>query len=439
MSRRHVLAGVLVALASSSSLRAQIPFPKDLLPTRTALARLGLEQQWMSVVPLFGDERLQAISMAEDLLFAQTNKGYFHAFNAESGQLIWTARLGTQSIEAQGASLNSFAVFVTSMDSLYALDRATGHPLWVAKLLAQPSSSTAADEDRAMVGLVNGKIYAYDLKMKDPKSGKIKLADKPIEAWNWQTGAAVRTRPLPAGRIVVFGSDDGKVYVGLADERKMLFRIATGGAIGTGFGTIGTRLLLVPSADTVFYGVDVLSSKVLWTFPTGTPIGQEPMVGDQDVFVVNSVGLLSSIDPNNGSVHWTTSTKGGRLLAIGSKRIYLESHDDDLFIIDRATGQMIADPKSTRDRVGLNLRPYELGITNRLNDRLYFGTTSGMVISLRELGQTKPRLLRDPKALPFGYIPPEGISLAPTGPTIAPEAVPPAEGADAPAPGDAPK
>src|SRR5208337_5355302 len=44
---------------------------------------------------------------------------------------------------------------------------------------------------------------------------------------------------------------------------------------------------------------------------------------------------------------------------------------------------------------------------------LYLGTDSGMVLCLREIGATQPRLLRDPKALPFGYIPPEGIKLTP--------------------------
>jgi hypothetical protein len=47
-----------------------------------------------------------------------------------------------------------------------------------------------------------------------------------------------------------------------------------------------------------------------------------------------------------------------------------------------------------------------------------------LVLCLREIGATEPRLLRDPKALPFGYIPPEGIK--PTPPPV-PAAETPAE------------
>jgi outer membrane protein assembly factor BamB len=138
MSRRLVLAGALVALLWGSPLRAQLPFARDLVPTRTSLARLGLEKQWLAVIPVVGDERVVSLSMADDLVFVQTNKAYFHVLNAESGQLLWTARLGTQTAKARPASVNSFAVFVTNLNTLHALDRKTGHPYWVKTLDTLP-------------------------------------------------------------------------------------------------------------------------------------------------------------------------------------------------------------------------------------------------------------------------------------------------------------
>ena len=63
-----------------------------------------------------------------------------------------------------------------------------------------------------MVGLTTGKIYAYNLKIKDEK-GNESVLTTPMEAWNWQTGGPMLTRPLPAENIVAFGSADGKAYV----------------------------------------------------------------------------------------------------------------------------------------------------------------------------------------------------------------------------------
>ncbi len=442
MSRRIILAWVILAASGLPSAWAQRPFASDLIPKRTSLERLGLERQFMAVVPVVGDERVLGISIAPGLLFAQTNRGYFHAFDSESGQFLWTARLGEASGRSRPASANSFEVFVTNMNKLYALDRKTGLEVWSQVLGDLPSSSTACDEDRVMVGLVNGKVYAYGLTVKDKEKKNTLISDRPVDLWNWQTGGPVETRPLPMTKIVAFGSDDGKVYVALSAERVMLYRFATGGAIGAGMGTLGTRLLLVPSADRNLYGLDVLTANVRWTYPSGAAIDQEPMVADQDIFVVNKEGLLTSLDPDNGSPRWTNSTQGGHLLAVGPKRVYLESHDGDLFIVDRATGQIVADPQATLKRVGLNLRGFEFGWTNRLNDRMYFATKGGMIICLRELGQTKPRMLRDPKELPFGYIPREGLlkELNPKRTEEPPptEEKPPAEG-EAPAGAEVPK
>jgi outer membrane protein assembly factor BamB len=431
MSRRIILACIFVVSAGLPA-RAQVPFARDLLPTRTALTRLGLERQWMAVVPLVNDERVMSVSMGGDLIFAQTSRANFHAFQAETGQHLWSAILGNQTGRSLPASVNSFAVFVTNMNQLFALDRRTGKGIWVHELGTLPSSPTTCDEERVLIGRNDGKIYSYDLTYKDGNTKRI--SDRPIAVWNWQTGGVIETRPLAAGKFVAFGSDDGKVYVSLSDERTMLYRLATGAPIGAGLGTFGTRLLLVPSEDRNLYAMDLFTGDVRWSFPAGAPITQEPMVAGNDVYVVNSAGQLSLLEPNTGSARWTSSTQGGRLLSIGAKRIYLESHDEDLFVIDRATGQIVADPRATFERIGLNLRPYEFGLTNRQNDRLYFATASGLILALREVGQTTPRLLRDPKALPFGTIPKEGVS--PT-PPLAPPAEPaPAPGEEKPAPAE---
>ena len=53
-----------------------------------------------------------------------------------------------------------------------------------------------------------------------------------------------------------------------------------------------------------------------------------------------------------------------------------------------------------------------------------------MIISLREIGQTQPRLLRDPKMPPFGFVPPEGLKPNSS-------AVPAGEAGAEPAPGAA--
>jgi hypothetical protein len=139
-------------------------------------------------------------------------------------------------------------------------------------------------------------------------------------------------------------------------------------------------------------------------------------------------GDLSSIDPSTGQPRWTVPTQGGQLAAVTPSKVYLRSYNRDLFIVDRATGRMVADPSESHLRAGLDLREFDMSVVNRFDDRLIFATSCGMIVALRELGMAQPQLLRDPKQLPFGYIPPEGLQLTPpTPPAAEPGAAPEAQ------------
>lgn len=146
-----------------------------------------------------------------------------------------------------------------------------------------------------------------------------------------------------------------------------------------------------------------------------------------DVYVINTAGDLSSLDPKNGERRWTIPTQGGQLVSVTPTKIYLRSYNLDIFAVDRATGKMVVNPAGSHLRAGLNLRDYDVNIVNRFNDRMYFAARSGVILALRELGQVRPYLLRDPKERPFGYVPPEGINLTPP-PTPSAEPGTPAEG-----------
>jgi outer membrane protein assembly factor BamB len=292
--------------------------------------------------------------------------------------------------------------------------------MWKQDMPDIPSSATAASDELVMVGLESGKLSTFDA-----KTGAVK--------WNIQTNAKVHSRPIAAGRVIAFGSEDRKLYLSRAEAPQLLWRFATGGPIEAPLGTHGVRTLLVPSTDKALYAVDLFTGNEKWVLPTGSPVEQEPLVSDDDVYVVNDEGYLTSADIPTGKAKWTISTLGGRLLSVSATKVYLESHDEDLFVVDRETGKVVYDPVTTLQRSGVNLRSFALGPTNRFDDRLYFGTTHGLVICIRELAQVTPRTIRDPKAKPFGYIPPEGypdVFNPPTQPTTPPgEAGTPAEAA----------
>ena len=143
-------------------------------------------------------------------MFAQTDYAMLHAFDAESGRLLWSAQLGERTGFARGVASNSFAVYVTNANIFHALDKKTGRPIWQHNLGTIPTSSPACDDDVAMVGLTSGMIVALKVKINDGKGNETILTDADSRPGHWHTGGPMLTRPLPAKPFVVFGSADGR-------------------------------------------------------------------------------------------------------------------------------------------------------------------------------------------------------------------------------------
>lgn len=400
---RRLFACLLIAGLAPPTARGQIPVARSSIPTRSAMERLGLEKNWDGYVPLTTSERVVMLSLAEGLLIAQTSMAQLHVYEAETGRLLWSKSLGRSSLNAQPASVNSDRVFATNYRTLYCIDRATGRTVWQASLESYPSSPTAADEEHVVVGLANGKLVGYSVRdhTQDDPPGY----SAGTNVFNWQTVKTITGRPLPAERVIAFGSEDGRAYTAQIDPKLLLWRFLTGGPIKASMTGLGTRTLLIPSTDNSLYAVDLYDASTRWTYASGAPINQEPMVADQEVFVLNSAGDLASLDPDRGTPKWTINIRRAQILAVSPSRVYGRSLDGDLAFVDRATGKMLALPRDTAERAGLNLREFTLAVTNHLNDRLYFATPTGMLYSIRELGQVQPVLLRHPSRLPFGKLP----------------------------------
>jgi outer membrane protein assembly factor BamB len=433
---RYVALALLLLGWTVPAVRGQMAFTRDMVPSQMALERLGLERNWSGVVPLGpAGEKVILISLAGDrtgdMLFAQTDQAKLHAYDARTGRYLWGADLGRSSLSAQPVAINSDSVFATNFRSLFRLDRQTGRKVWDVVLESAPSSPTAADEEHVMVGLVNGKLVGYTIR--DHSKDKPPGFSAATNVFNWQTRNTITGRPIPADKVVAFGSEDGRAYVAQLNPKLLIFRFLTGGAIKASMGTLGARTLLIPSTDSNFYAIDLYTAETRWIYPSGAPINQEPLVARGEIFLLNSVGDLARLNPDDGTPRWTVNIRRAQILAVSPTRIYGFSANRDLAFIDRETGKLLASPRDTTERAGLNLREFALSLTNHLDDRLFFCTPTGLLVSFREQGRLEPVKLRDPNELPFGYLPEQ--SDEPTPPASpSPEGTPPDEAADAPLP-----
>lgn len=412
MTRRQALAlslaGVAIAPGGAIAIAQQsLGYPKAPLPTRDTLARLGLERSWYAAVPLGAKgEHVLSMNLAGDMVFVQTDIANLHAYHAETGKYLWGTDLGRPSPDAQPVSVNSDMAFVTNGPQLYALDKRTGRTNWVARMEGSAIGATAATEELAMVGLAKGSLVAFNVRDRTKANPPGRSAG--TFAWTWQTRASITARPLPASKVVAFASQDSRVYVAQLDPHVVLHRFLTGGPIVGSLAALGTRTVIAPSTDGSLYALDLFTGDSRWIMSTGSRFEQEPFVDRETVYAINHAGRMIAVDGKTGTLLWSEGTGGGKILAIGATRVYVISKDRDLSIVDRATGKVLASPRETKDRAGLNLREYDYSYSNDQNDRLYFATKSGFLLCLHDTGQMEPRPLRAPDSKPFGYLPPDG-------------------------------
>ena len=237
MTRRQALALTLAGVATApggAAATAQSPlgFSRDLMPKRESLTRLGLERAWFAAVPFgYGNERVMAVNLADDSVFVQTNRSNLHVFDAETGRYRWGTGLGRDTLDARPVAVNSDMVFVTNGPLMMAFDRRTGRSIWNKRMEASAEGAAAANEDRVMVGLGSGKLVAFNVPAIIRKI-RFKGRSAGTFAWAWQTQQDDHgARPIPAGRVVAFASQDGRVYCAIDDPKTILYRFLTGGPI----------------------------------------------------------------------------------------------------------------------------------------------------------------------------------------------------------------
>ena len=470
MTRRLAMAwAALGALAWAAPADAQIIYDTHILPDRLALGRIGLERGWYAAIPLgLGIEKLDHLSLSEDgtLIFAQTTDAILYAVDAETGRLIWSAPLGRPSGRSQDVATNQAMAFPINGNFLFALDRATGRPIWEQRMEVNASSPVSATEDLVIVGLENGKVIAYSNVPAEDKRFRQQAGPPGGFAWNFQTNGPVTARAIPTQRVVAFGSTGGKLYVSTIDPPKILHRSQPIGAIAASMGSYGTgpeSALIVPSMNRNLYRINLFTGEQEWVFPTGAPIGAEPLIGGGDVsitrrvperrtreimgpdlkpyqqeytevvesvetipmpptiYVLNESGELFAIDPDTGESRWGPyglQTRTKQIAALSPSRVYMRSEYGDLAIAERTTGALIAGPSATFQRAGVDLRAYSLAVTNDVNDRLYLASPEGALICLHEIGESEPIPLRAAESAPFGQLQPEGLGGGPTPPAV---------------------
>jgi outer membrane protein assembly factor BamB len=409
---RFCLSLSLCALALSTlapRAYAQAGHP-ELIP-ETMARRHGLTRAWVTRVQVDPSRgRLNDVTLHEGTLIAVTDQATVQAIDAETGRTLWITNVGRrgQPHTPVGASASYVAACYGS--TLYVIGRADGRVLFTRKMEGAPSAAAAVTEDRVYVPTFAGAIESYEINL-----------DKPTH-WptTYRTRGIIEEAPVLAGNNLIWATSLGGVYSATKDNLTAVFRFMTRREITAGLG-YWPPLVYAASADGYIYAIHEKTGKRVWQFSTNYPAREMPVPLDGNLYAISELSGMYCLSADKGLERWFTSNVA-KLISASATRLYTADETGRLMVLDRRSG------------AHLDSMPTELlgiKVVNNQTDRLYLGTTKGMIQCLREIDQVTPlvhALPPDPTdaATPAGTKP-AAAGEAPAAAGAAPAAEPAAE------------
>jgi outer membrane protein assembly factor BamB len=192
----------------------------------------------------------------------------------------------------------------------------------------------------------------YGSPVHDPASGRIYFgaADKRLYAldarglflWSFATGDNIVTRPVVAGDVVIFASEDRTVYSVDAATGVERWHREVGGAVVSSPALVD-GLVLFGSDDGGVYALDVKTGEPKWRFPANAPVEAPIVVAGGRIFAGTHRGDLFAIDPATRKAIWSAEAGGELRTAplVAGNVLYIVNGNARLVAYDAATGRRL--------------------------------------------------------------------------------------------------
>jgi outer membrane protein assembly factor BamB len=176
-----------------------------------------------------------------------TDSGWLHAIHPDTGAAIWSLDLSESVRFVQAPAIAGAAVFVSSADSVIAIDRDSPELAWQAVIDSEPTTPPSVIETKGLVfvGAADGQVHALST-----LTGK--------QRWSAQTTSRV---------------------VGLAVQYQLLIATCENGNV---------------------YAWELESGAIRWLINLGGNVAGPPLVGGETVLVGTLTGSLHAIDAATG-------------------------------------------------------------------------------------------------------------------------------------------
>lgn len=335
----------------------------------------------------------RSIKIDEVRLYSLTADGNLTALDAETGEQMWSIRLGRPERGYSTLGINDNFVTVINGSSMFQVSAMEVESTDEAGLrtivpAGRPSEAKRID-GVPLHGAVNSGAYA--LVTTTRKGMESYLLGKPtIEpGFEMFSGKAI-TKPatFPNSDRVMWPTDSGFVYVvSTEDHPSAIFRLGVDGNVEGGVAAASNSRFFFGCTGGRVYAVDAsIAGEVLWNQSLGEPFYRVPFVTGERLLLTSGYGSLHCLSTKTGVPAWSRpATDVDQIFAHVGDQLVGRDRQHHLVLVDEATGNI-------NGRFGSIF--VEKVVINQDTDRCYLVGKGGMVQCLRPSDTELPVFLR---------------------------------------------
>lgn len=351
-----VLAGVAASPANAA-----------LIAEATA-ERVGLKRAWFNQAPIDPQRgSVASVAIHAGRVLVLTHASVLQALDAETGQELWTARIGDPDAPTLGVATEGDRCAVINGSTLYLFDAATGGEVSRWRLRGAPGAAPAIGEKHVFVPRLDGIVAGLPI---DP--------DSAIHFSHAAAGTPFAP-PTVSGDRLLWTNDRGQLYGSSVRRDGATYRFqAVGDLLAPAI--VADDNAVIASREGLVYGLSLNTGRRAWRVSLGAPSDSPASLLGGMVYVGSKLPALHALDAATGQQTWA-APGFDRFVAKSAKRVYAVGADGALAAIDAESGEVIARSPATG-----GLAP----VANTETDRLYFLTRTGLVQCLREIDADEP-------------------------------------------------
>lgn len=232
-------------------------------------------------------EIIDLMESSGNSLYFSTRNGFVYCIDGVKQIILWKHKVSSR-IKTP-PYLGPKNIYVCDEENiLYCLSK-EGNLIWKKALDVEITSGIGAYSRNIFLGTAKGDVYALD-----PDTGE--------RSWSFQAGDAVRTTPILAAKMVIFGCDDHYLYF-LSEKGRIIDRFEAGDSIQSPVLADETSIYF-SSNDYYFYCLDLKKRKKKWRIKIGGKVLASPISDQKRVFFLCWNTVLYCVNKKNGTILW---------------------------------------------------------------------------------------------------------------------------------------